>query len=55
MVAHMTPEEQDAVRKWVAHEKLTGAQVIERIAKKREKRGDDPLEKTRYIYIYVYR
>ena len=46
MVAHMTPEEQDALRKWVAHEKLTGAQAIERLAKKREKRGDEPLEKT---------
>ena len=33
MVAHLTPKEQDDLRKWIGHEKITGAQAMQRLAK----------------------
>ena len=44
MVKHMSPKEQDSVRKWVAHDKMTATQAATRLAKQRLKRGEEPLE-----------
>ena len=44
MVKHMSPKEQDSVRKWVAHDKMTATQAAARLAKQRLKRGEEPLE-----------